>query len=166
MLPKTLKPKRTKTPEQALAALMRLAARSEKSSGDAMRLMQNWGVEPSARCGVLQKLIDNKFIDDRRYAEAFVRDKMRFSGWGTFKLRAALRNKGVAAEIVNEVLGGLDGGDMSERLRERLERKMRTVKYASRYDLKTKLMRYGASLGYDFESVAEVVDALISDVEE
>ena len=166
MLPKMLKPKRTKTPEQALAALMRLAARSEKSSGDAMRLMQNWGVEPSARCGVLQKLIDNKFIDDRRYAEAFVRDKMRFSGWGTFKLRAALRNKGIAVEIVNEVLGGLDGGDMSERLRERLERKMRTVKYASRYELKTKLMRYGASLGYDFESVAEVVDALISDVEE
>ena len=166
MLPKTLKPKRAKTPEQALAALMRLAARSEKSSGDAMRLMQNWGVEPSARQGVLQRLIDNKFIDDRRYAEAFVRDKMRFSGWGAFKLRAALRNKGIANEIVDEVLSSLDRDDMSDRLRDRLERKMRTTKYTSRYELKCKLMRYGASLGYDFESVAEVVDALILDIEE
>lgn len=145
---------------------MRLAARSEKSSGDAMRLMQNWGVEPTARQGVLQKLIDAKFIDDGRYAEAFVRDKMRFSGWGAFKLRAALRNKGISNEIVDEVLSALNSSDMSERLRERLERKMRTTKYSSRYDLKTKLMRYGASLGYDFESVAEVVDALISDIEE
>ena len=166
MLPKSLKPKRTKTPEQAFASLMRLAARSEKSSGDAMRLMQNWGVEPTARQGVLQKLIDAKFIDDGRYAEAFVRDKMRFSGWGAFKLRAALRNKGISNEIVDEVLSALNSSDMSERLRERLERKMRTTKYSSRYDLKTKLMRYGASLGYDFESVAEVVDALISDIEE
>lgn len=166
MLPKSLKPKRTKTPEQALAALMRLAARSEKSSGDAMRLMQNWGVEPAARQGVLQKLIDNKFIDDRRYTEAFVRDKMRFSGWGTFKLRAALRNKGVSAEIINEVLSSLDNEGMADRLRERLERKMRIVKYASRYELKTKLMRYGASLGYDFESVGDVVDTLISDIKE
>jgi regulatory protein len=66
MLPKSLKPKRTKTPEQALTALMRLAARSEKSSGDALRLMQNWGVEPAARQGVLQKLIEHKFIDDNR----------------------------------------------------------------------------------------------------
>lgn len=145
---------------------MRLAARSEKSSGDAMRLMQNWGVEPTARQGVLQKLIDAKFIDDGRYAEAFVRDKMRFSGWGAFKLRAALRNKGISNEIVDEVLSALNSSDMSERLRERLERKMRTTKYSSRYDLKTKLMRYGASLGYDFESVAEVVDALISDIKE
>lgn len=166
MLPKTLKPKRTKTPEQALTALMRLAARSEKSSGDALRLMQNWGVEPAARQSVLRKLIDSKFIDDQRYAEAFVRDKMRFSGWGVFKLRAALRNKGIAAEIVDEVLRSLDRGDMSDRLRSSLERKMRSVKHNSRYDLKSKLMRYGASLGYDFESVADVVDSLISEVEE
>lgn len=166
MLSKSIKPKRSKTPEQALAALMRLAARSEKSSGDAMRLMRNWDVEPSARQGVLQKLIDSKFIDDRRYAEAFVRDKMRFSGWGVFKLRSALHAKGIAAEIVDEVLQSLDRSNMSDRLRDRLERKMRSVKFTSRYDLKSKLMRYGASLGYDFESVTEVVDALISNIEE
>lgn len=166
MLSKSLKPKRTKTPEQALAALMRLAARSEKSSGDALRLMQNWGVDPSARQGVLQRLINDKFIDDRRYAEAFVRDKMRFSGWGVFKLRAALRNKGISTDIVEDVLRMLDSNNMTDRLRERLERKMRTTKYTTRYDLKTKLMRYGASLGYDFESVGDVVDTLISEIEE
>ncbi|MBQ3246594.1 MAG: RecX family transcriptional regulator [Alistipes sp.] len=166
MLSKSLKPKRTKSPEQALAALMRLAARSEKSSGDALRLMQNWGVDPSARQGVLQRLIDDKFIDDRRYAEAFVRDKMRFSGWGVFKLRAALRNKGISTDIVEDVLRMLDSNNMTDRLRERLERKMRTTKYTTRYDLKSKLMRYGASLGYDFESVGDVVDTLISEIEE
>lgn len=166
MLPKSLKSKRAKTPEQALTALMRLAARSEKSSGDALRLMRNWEVEPSARQGVLQKLIDNKFIDDRRYAEAFVRDKMRFSGWGAFKLRSALHAKGIAGEIIDEVLHSLDRSDMTDRLRDRLERKIRSIKYTSRYDLKTKLMRYGSSLGYDFESVADVVDSMISDIEE
>lgn len=166
MLPKSLKPKPAKSPEQALTALMRLAARSEKSSGDALRLMQNWGVEPSARQGVLQKLIETRFIDDRRYAEAFVRDKMRFSGWGLFKLRTALRNKGISVEIIDEVLHSLDRSDMAERLRNRLERKMHTVKYSSQYDLRSKLMRYGASLGYDFESVGEVVNSLISNIEE
>ena len=166
MLSKSLKPKRTKSPEQALTALMRLAARSEKSSGDALRLMQNWGVDSSARQGVLQRLIDDKFIDDRRYAEAFVRDKMRFSGWGVFKLRAALRNKGISTDIVEDVLRMLDSNNMTDRLRERLERKMRTTKYTTRYDLKSKLMRYGASLGYDFESVGDVVDTLISEIEE
>ena len=56
--------KRDKPPEQAYAALIRLCARSEKSSGDALRLMQRWGVQPSARQGVLQKLLADRFIDE------------------------------------------------------------------------------------------------------
>ena len=87
--------KRDKTPEQAYAALIRLCARSEKSSGDALRLMQRWGVKPSARQGVLQKLLADRFIDDNRYAEAFVRDKIRLSGWGARKKigRASCRER-------------------------------------------------------------------------
>lgn len=38
------KVKRTKTAEQALRSLMNLCARSEKCSGDALRLMRGWGV--------------------------------------------------------------------------------------------------------------------------
>ena len=155
------KVKRTKTPEQALSALMRMAAKAERSSGDALRLMRGWGVEPSAQREVLRRLVEMRFIDDSRYAEAFVRDKLRFSGWGAYKIRAALRNKGIASEIIDEALAQADGETMSERLAAMLERKRRSVKYATPYELKTKLIRYGASLGYDFESVAEAVARII-----
>ena len=160
------KVKRTKTPEQALASLMRLAARAERSSGDAMRLMSRWEVEPSRRQEVLRKLVEMKFIDDRRYAEAFVRDKMRFSGWGAYKIRAALRAKGIDAAIIDDALAQNDDGNTGDRLRGLLERKMRSVKYATPYELKTKLMRYGASLGYDFETVADAVAQTVRNTEE
>lgn len=166
MLPKVKPEKRTKTPEQALSALMRMAARAERSSGDAMRLMQRWGVEASARQGVLRKLIEMKFIDDSRYAEAFVRDKLRFSGWGAYKIRAALRAKGIAPEIIDDALAQTDGGAMGQRLAAMLERKSRSVRYSTPYELKTKLMRYGSSLGYDFETVADAVAQLLKNHEE
>ena len=73
----TPREKRTKSPEQALAALMRLCARAERSSGDALRLMRTWGVAQEAQQKVLRELLDQRFIDDARYAEAFVREKMR-----------------------------------------------------------------------------------------
>ena len=73
---------RTKTPEQALAALMRLCARAERSEEDARRLMTRWGVAPADRERVLERLRRDRFIDDARYAEAFVRDKINLSGWG------------------------------------------------------------------------------------
>lgn len=158
MLPKV---KRTKTPEQALASLMRLAARAERSSGDALRLMRTWGVEPSQRQDILRKLIGMKFIDDSRYAESFVRDKLKFSGWGAHKIRTALRAKGIDAAVIEQALEQADSESMGQRLAARLERKMQSVKYATPYELKNKLMRYGLSLGYDFETVAEAVAQLI-----
>ena len=143
--------KRDKTPEQAYAALIRLCARSEKSSGDALRLMQRWGVEPSARQGVLQKLL----------AEAFVRDKIRLSGWGARKIRTSLRLKGIAAAIIDEALARLDPANQSERLRTQLEKKLRLTRYKDTYDLKTKLIRYGLSLGYDYDAVLDAAGELI-----
>ena len=95
--------KRDKTPEQAYAALIRLCARSEKSSGDALRLMQRWGVDPSARQGVLQKLLTDRFIDDSRYAEAFVRDKIRLSGWGVVSMVLETRNADHVQKIKDEL---------------------------------------------------------------
>ena len=104
MLPNTPKIKREKTADEALASLMRLCARAERSSGDALRLMQNWGVSKNEQQEVLQRLINEQFIDDRRYAEAFVREKIRLSAWGKYKITAALKRKGIADDIITETL--------------------------------------------------------------
>lgn len=166
MLPKIKPARKTKTPEQALTALMRMAARAERSSGDALRLMRNWGLSPADQQAVLQKLVEMKFIDDSRYAEAFVRDKLRFSGWGTYKIKAALKAKGIAAEIIASALVQADSGQMSERLAASLERKCRTIKHSTAYELKTKLIRYGLSLGYDFETVSDAVSQILKNQEQ
>ena len=50
--------RRDKTPEQALASLMRLCAKAERSSGDALRLMRTWGVAQEAQQKVLRELLD------------------------------------------------------------------------------------------------------------
>ena len=152
---------RTKTPEQALAALMRLCARAERSEEDARRLMTRWGVAPSDRERVLERLRRDRFIDDARYAEAFVRDKIRLSGWGARKIRTSLRLKGIAAAIIDEALARLDPANQSERLRTQLEKKLRLTRYKDTYDLKTKLIRYGLSLGYDYDAVLDAAGELI-----
>lgn len=169
MLPKkpiTDRTPRTKTPEQAMASLMRLCARAEKCEGDARRLMRRWGLSDADARKVLARLVSDRFIDDQRYATLFVRDKMQLSGWGAYKIRTALRRKEVATEIIDEALGQLDPTRMAERLGEQLQRKLRTTKAKTPYDLRTKLFRYGLSLGYDFETVREAVDLVMSNEHE
>lgn len=165
MEPKEIK-RRTKSPEQALAALMRLCARAEKSSGDARRLMRGWGVAPADAERVLAKLRSDRFIDDRRYAAAFVREKSALNGWGVYKIRAALQRKEVDRALIDEALAALDPQGSREQLRGRLERKLRTLKGGTPYERRTKLMRYGLSLGYDFEQVGDLVTQLLQSQDE
>lgn len=166
MQPAELKKRRDKTPDEALAALMRLCARAEKSESDARRLMRGWGVAESDARQVLAKLVRDRFIDDGRYAEAFVREKLRLSGWGAYKIRTALQRKGIPKELIDAALAQADGTDMGERLTQMLARKARTAKAATPYDLKTKLIRYGLSLGYEYETVIEAVSAMVRETDE
>ena len=166
MLPKDKKigtPK-SKSAEEALSSLMRLCARAERSSGDAMRLMIRWQVPSEERHKVLQRLIAERFIDDRRYAEAFVREKINLSAWGEYKIKAALRGKGISEDVINSVLAEVDSLHNVERLRERLARKLRSLKADTPYQLKTKLIRHGLSLGFTTDVVIECVEKLMNDL--
>ena len=153
--------RKTKTAQQALQSLMRLAARSEKSTGDALRLMCTWGVPEAEQRGVLEKLIADRYIDNRRYAEAYAREKSRLAGWGERKIAMQLRMKGVERETISAVLAEvLQDDSMAERLQEKLEKKLRTVKAANDYELRGKLLRYALGLGYDYDMAAEVIEEL------
>lgn len=150
--------RKPKSAQQALQSLMRLCARSEKSSGDALRLMQQWQVPHTERQGVLERLVKERFIDDGRYAEAYVREKSRLSGWGARKIAMQLRQKGVSQAIIDDALRQLDSNVELPRLVDKLRRKIRTTKYTSDYELRGKLMRYALSLGFDYDIAQRAVE--------
>lgn len=151
--------RKPKTAQQALQSLMRLCARSEKSTGDALRLMRTWGVPEAEQRGVLDKLLTNRYIDNRRYAEAYTREKSNLAGWGERKIAMQLRLKGVERETISAVLAELMTDDTKqERLRDKLERKLRTTKATNDYELRGKLLRYALGLGYDYDVAIDVVE--------
>lgn len=152
--------RKTKSAQQALQALMRLCSRAEKSTGDAMRLMRTWGVPEAERQGVVDTLIAQRFISNRRYAEAYAREKSSLAGWGPKKIAMQLRAKGVEREIITEVISQYDYDTHRERLTERLRRKLRTTKAASEYELRGKLLRYALSLGYDYDTAMASIESI------
>lgn len=158
---KRVKQPTKKSASQALESLMRLCARAERSSGDALRLMARWGVEPTERQQVLQRLISERFIDDRRYAELFIKEKINLSAWGEYKIRTTLRTKGISEATINAAMAEATGLNDESRLRERLARKIKSTKADTPYKLKAKLIRYGLSLGYPTDAVIECVEEVM-----
>lgn len=150
-----------KSPEQALNLLMNRCAKSETCTSDARKALYRWQVPVESHQTILDQLTAQKFIDDSRYAAAYVREKATLSRWGSYKIRAALRAKQIDEETVNEALAQLEEHDMTGKLEEQLRRKLRTIKAKNAYDLKNKLLRYGVGLGFDFSDVSDQIEQLI-----
>ncbi len=108
--------------ERALEAL----AQRERTSGELAAWLGERGVEAAAVEAAIGRLIEDGAIDDRRFATEFAADKRELRGWGPDRIREALRERGVEAELIEEALAG-DGHEAQleralELLRGRAER--------------------------------------------
>lgn len=104
---------------------------------------------------VLKKLIEEKYIDDFRYACAFARDKSSIQGWGAAKIKYMLSSKGISSEDIAMALDEVDPEKSSSRLDKLLIVKKKALKDDPQGRLK--LLRFALGRGYGYD---EVVDAL------
>ena len=95
--------------KKVLERLQRQCARMEYCVSDIRRktLKALEGDEDAAE-RVVASLVKDRFVDDRRFAAAFAREKSALQGWGTVKIRFQLRGKGVSDEIITEALQEID----------------------------------------------------------
>ena len=145
----------------AVADRMRtLCSRREYCSADIMKKVTSAldGDRTQAEL-IVAKLIEEKYIDDLRYASAFARDKASIAGWGEMKIRYMLSAKGISKETISEALDSIDEGKAFGRLEKLMETKARSLKDDPQARLK--MLRFGMGRGYQYESVAEITDKII-----
>jgi len=106
---------------------------------------------------IIQRLLDEKYVDEARYARAFVRDKFRFSGWGRVKIAQGLRAKQISQTDIQEALQEIDEEDYRRALRDALKAKRRTVRGSSTYETNAKLIRFAQGRGYELAIILKEV---------
>ena len=143
--------------EKALDKMRRLCSRREYCISDIRsKLMKELDGETEKAETALRILIDEKYVDDLRYATAFARDKAAIAGWGSAKIRYMLSSKGVARAVIAEALAEIDDAKASDRLARLLENKYKSLKDDPQWKLK--LLRFALGRGYSYEQVNEGID--------
>ena len=147
------------TPDVALDRLMALCARSEQCSHDVRQKLRNWGLDQSQIEAVVETLIDRRYVDDNRFARAFVNDKTRLALWGPRKIFAALLRHHIPAALIRRHLDAIDPAVIDSNLLHILRAKARTIDEPCTFDGRTRLFRYALSRGYDPEAIARILRA-------
>ena len=144
----------------ALEKAMAQCSRREYCSDDIRNKLSLWGVDNDDIGKILRILISDNFINEPRYATAFVRDKFKYNKWGKVKISAHLRGKKVPQDIIRSALDSIDNDLYIKLLRELIEAHRKSVKAENQYDLKAKLLRYGLSKGFESSLLYDILNEI------
>jgi regulatory protein len=133
-------------------------SRREYCCEDIMNKLISWGVSGTDSEKILAILIKENFINEQRFAIAFVKDKFNYNKWGKIKIAAHLRHKNIPGGIIKTALDSIDYDVYTKVLKEIITSHRRSVKAKNQYDLKAKLLRYGLSKGFESSLLYEVLN--------
>ena len=153
-------PAKPLTPDQVLDKMAKYCAYQERCVKDVRDKLKTFDIPQEEKTKILDYLLDNRFVNDERFAMSFVRGKVNQSGWGLNKIRFHLIQKGIAKELIDEALEQTDEEVYRQRLFNILKTKAKTVKAANDFEKKRKLAAYAMQKGFEGNLVWEVLKDL------
>lgn len=144
--------------KKAVEKAERICMLQEKCIADIRQKFYDWRVNPAHHEEIIQSLIKDKFIDETRYVESFVKDKLNINKWGKTKIRFALFQKKIDENIIDHELNKISDSEYKTLIKNELRKKINTIKSLDYAVLKNKLLQFGSSRGYELEFLYPIIE--------
>ena len=146
------------TEQEAYLQLAALCAQAEHCQQEMRDKMKRWEMAPEVQERVIARLMKARYIDDERYARAFVKDKIRYNKWGRRKVQQGLWMKRIDDDIQQRVLSEVDDAEYLAVLKPLLAQKRKSIKAESDYELTQKLVRFAFGRGFTYDIIRQCLD--------
>ena len=158
--------KKDMTEQEAYLQLAALCAQAEHCQQEMRDKMRRWELDETVQNRIVTRLVKERYVDDERYARAFVKDKIRYNKWGRRKVQQALWLKHIDADIQQQVLDEIDEKEYLDILRPLLKQKRKSIKAESDYELNQKLIRFALGRGFGFDIIRQCLNVDDIDIED
>ena len=125
--------------------------------------MFDWGFYGEQQDNLIADLISNNYLNEERFASAYVSGKTRIKKWGRVKIKINLKQKRISDYSINKAFKEIDESEYLERLNYLTEKKFNQVKGKNKWDKKAKMQRYLISKGYENQLVFEALSVFFKD---
>ena len=141
----------------AKAKIESYCAYQERAPEETRLKLHSWGLKADDVEALISHLIAQNFLNEERFASAFVSGKFRIKKWGKIKIRAELKRKKISDYSIQKAIKEIDADEYVLTLSELKKSKERLVKAKSNTDKKIKLTRYLSSKGYEHDLIQAVL---------
>jgi len=122
--------------------------------------LKDWGFYGEQSDNLIADLISNNYLNEERFASAYVSGKIRIKRWGKIKIKINLKQKRISDYSTKKAFKEIDDEIYFENLNHLASKKFEQVKGKSKWDKKAKIQRYLLSKGYENQLVYEVLNDL------
>ena len=147
-----------KTEQDAYLQLAALCAQAEHCQQEMRDKMKRWDIDAATQDRIVARLVKERYVDDERYARAFVKDKIRYNKWGRRKVQQGLWLKHIDDDIQERVLGEVDDSEYLAVLRPLLKQKVRSIRAENDYERTQKLVRFALGRGFTFDIIRQCLN--------
>lgn len=144
--------------EQIIFKLEAFCAYQERCTQEVRTKLERLGADESLSMEVIKYLKDSRFLDEKRFVEAYVQGKLRIKKWGRQKIKAALFQKRIDAKLIQEGIYAFISDEEYQLVMESLiERKNRELSSEKNLQIKKqKLMRFLLSRGFQYDEFSSL----------
>ena len=148
--------------EVALGKAASLCSLSEHCTSQIEEKLRSWGVSDKDADEIVAHLVEEKYIDNFRFARAYCHDKFLYSHWGRIKISQMLRHLHLSDEEIKEGMTTILDESYQQTLEDVLRAKDRTLKDTDKYQRKGKLVRHLLSRGFEMDLAIDAVDEYLN----
>ncbi len=155
--------KKSSAPDSLILKRMQImCSKQERCTNDIRKKLAEFNLSEQEKDSIISALTKDNFINDERYALSFVHDKLRFNKWGKIKIKYELKHKGISNEHISKALESIDSSDYRRILETELMKKLRKPGSPGKLALKSKLLRFGQSKGFETELIFSIIDEILN----
>ncbi len=137
--------------------MARYCAYQERSHYQVEKKLREMGMIPEAIDAIMLFLIKENFLNEERFARAYVRGKFYQNRWGKQKIIQGLKQHQIHANLIATALTEIDEADYQTTIKELIEKKRRSLSDKATYQAKQKIIRYLVQKGYRFDEFGDIL---------
>jgi len=144
--------------DQIIAKAKHFCAYQERCISEVRKKLVQWKASKKQAEKVIIELIDEKYIDEERFAGIFAAGKSRNNQWGKLKIEMELKRRGIPENTVTKAISSIDTDEYSAILITLLERKSLEYGNIDPFEKKQKLIRFALGKGYTTDEIYRALE--------
>ena len=134
---------------KALILTQNICSKAEKCEKDIRIKLKSWNIPESETDDIILSLIQQNFINEKRFAISFTNEKLKLLKWGKIKIKYALMKKNISEENISTALNEISDDEYQEIITHELDKKVNNISANNATEKKAKLLRFASSRGYE-----------------